>query len=148
VKLPLTFNPKKGALLLCDFSRGFEEPEMTKNNRPVVVIGVNETQKLVTIVPLSTVEPKPVQPYHFLIPKQSMPKTSAFLGRNSWLKGNMVYTVGWKRLSPIRMKTAEQGTRDYFKQKFGPETMQKIYVCMINGMGINKDLLSKISCEL
>ena len=147
VTLPLNYNPKKGTLLFCDFSKGFEAPEMTKN-RPVVVIGVNEKQKLVTIVPLSTAAPESVQPYHFLFPRQSMPKTKAFQGRDSWLKGNMVYTVGWKRLAPIKLGSNEQGNRIYFRQKFGPENMQKIYVCVINGMGINKDLLSRIICDL
>ena len=147
VILPLSYNPKKGQLLMCDFSKGFESPEMTKK-RPVVVIGVNEKQKLVTVVPLSTKAPHPMQDYHYLVPKRSTPQTPLFADKESWLKGNMLYTVGWKRLDRIRLGKDRNDKRTYYDQKLGPETVQQIYICVIKGLGINKELLSSICCVL
>ena len=36
--MPINYPPKRGQILLCDFSQGFKEPEMVKGSRPVVVI--------------------------------------------------------------------------------------------------------------
>lgn len=45
--------------------------------------------KLLTIVPLSTVKSDPIQPYHYLLPKKSMPMIGIFQERESWVKGDM-----------------------------------------------------------
>ena len=59
----LTFHPKPGTLLICDFDRGFKAPEMVKK-RPVVVISPRRrksTPQLCTVVPLSSSAPNPVE---------------------------------------------------------------------------------------
>ena len=56
---PITFHPKPGHVLICDFNTGFRPPEMVKK-RPVVVISESR-QQLVTVVPLSTTEPNPIE---------------------------------------------------------------------------------------
>ena len=35
--MAITFHPKPGQILMCDFTYGFREPEMIKN-RPVIVL--------------------------------------------------------------------------------------------------------------
>lgn len=64
--MAITFHPSPGQILLCDFSQGFRVPEMVKSKRPVIVLtpAFKHRSDLVTIVPLSTVRPDPVQPYH------------------------------------------------------------------------------------
>ncbi len=87
--MSILFHPKPGQILLCDFSPGFKEPEMVKSKRPIVVLtgAIQGRANLVTIAPLSTTEPQPLQPYHYKIPKQSMPMVGIFQTEDSWLKG-------------------------------------------------------------
>lgn len=63
--MALTFHPKPGMALMCDFNTGFVAPEMIKK-RPVVVVSPRprRSNQLCTIVPLSTTRPDPVEPYH------------------------------------------------------------------------------------
>lgn len=114
--MPITIHPKPGQILVCDFSQGFKEPEMVKSSRPVVILSgpIKGRANLVTIAPLSTVEPDPVQAYHYRIPKQSMPMVGTYQLNDSWLKGDMIYTVGFHRLNLIRLgKRDPNGNRLY-----------------------------------
>ncbi|RDX36625.1 type II toxin-antitoxin system PemK/MazF family toxin [Kangiella sp. HD9-110m-PIT-SAG07] len=101
--MAIKFHPKVGQLLLCDFSVGFKEPEMVKNKRPVVVISPSMAgrQNLVTVVALSTKEPEKLLNYHYKLPKNSMPQLGRFQTSDTWLKGDMIYTVGFHRLNLI-----------------------------------------------
>lgn len=60
----LAYHPKQGEILLCNYDTGFVAPEMTKL-RPVVVISprLRRRDDLVAVVPLSTTEPVPIEPY-------------------------------------------------------------------------------------
>lgn len=100
--MPIIFHPDPGQIFLCDFSY-FKEPEMVKNNRPVIVLSsaLKGRDKLLTVVPLSTVKPEPIRPYHYLLTKKSMPMIGIFQERESWVKGDMLYTVGFHRLNLI-----------------------------------------------
>lgn len=137
--MAITFHPKPGQILMCDFSSGFKEPEMIKK-RPVVVITptIKGREKLVTVLPLSTSEPDPVMPYHYKIPKASMPQLGHFQERNTWVKGDMIYTAGFHRLDLIRLNKKDPGTgkRAYFNQKLGREQMKSIYTCMLHGLNL------------
>ncbi|QLR99634.1 type II toxin-antitoxin system PemK/MazF family toxin [Enterobacter roggenkampii] len=57
--MPISYHPKPGQLMLCDFSQGFKEPEMIKSSRPVIILSGNIVGRasLVTVVACSTVEP-------------------------------------------------------------------------------------------
>lgn len=125
--MPISIHPKIGQILLCDFS-GFKEPEMVKSKRPVIVVSseIKGRMGLVTIVPLSTVKPEPMQLYHYMLPKQSMPMLSYFQSSESWVKGDMLYTVAFHRLDLIRLGTRNSaGKRDYFQNRLGREQMQR-----------------------
>jgi mRNA interferase MazF len=139
--MAITFNPSPGLILFCDFSRGFKEPEMVKNNRPVVVLTgpIQGRSKLVTIAPLSTVEPTPPHSYHYKIPKQSMPQLGMFQDSDSWLKGDMLYTVGFHRLDLILLnKKGPDGKRQYFKNRLGRDQMKQVYQCVMHGLNLSK----------
>lgn len=136
--MPITFHPHSGQILLCDFT-GFKEPEMVKPKRPVVVLTgpIKGRSRLVTIVPLSTTEPEIIQPYHYKIPKRSMPMLGQYQENDSWVKGDMIYTVGFYRLSAIMLgKRAVTGKRLYFMSKLGREQMMQIYQCVLHGLNL------------
>lgn len=78
--MAIKFHPRAGQILPCDFSTGFKTPEMVKHNRPVVVISKpnKQSSELVTVLPLSTQRPHVILPYHYLIPKNSMPQLRRF----------------------------------------------------------------------
>ena len=140
-EVTITIHPNPGQILFCDFSQGFKEPEMVKNKRPVVVLtgSIRGRAKLVTVVPLSTVVPNPPQPYHYLMPKQSMPMIRILQENDSWLKGDMIYTVGFHRLDLIQLGTKNSdGKRQYFKARLGRDQMKQIYQCVMHGLNLPK----------
>ena len=93
--MALQFPPRLGTLWMCDFDTGFKAPEMTKV-RPVVVVSPKRST-LCTIVPLSTTEPVPVEPFHHLMDRRSLPAKLAT--KDTWAKCDMLYTVSLARLS-------------------------------------------------
>lgn len=138
--MPITIHPKTGQILLCDFSSGFREPEIVKSGRPVVVLSppMRGRSSLVTIAALSTEAPTPVMPYHLELPRASMPQLGRFQERASWVKGDMIYTVGFHRLDLIRLgkRDPRTGKRIYFKQRIGRERMRQIHACVVHGLGL------------
>lgn len=137
--MAVLFHPKPGQILLCDFSKGFKEPEMVKPSRPVVVLSgpIKGRSNLVTVLALSTVEPESLQDYHYKIPKASMPQLGRFQTKDTWVKGDMIYTVGFHRLDLIKLNKRDgNGKRIYFKQKLGRDQMKAVYGCMLHGLNL------------
>ena len=97
--MALRYPPEPGTLWWCDFNTGFQAPEMTKG-RPVVVISPRWSKrvKICTVVPLSTVEPFPVEPFHHLMAPRSLPRKRR--QKDSWAKCDMLCAVSLDRLSP------------------------------------------------
>ena len=56
--MPIRFQPAVGQILICDFPKDLEKPEMVKR-RPVVCISPKDRNRFgyTTVVPLSTTEP-------------------------------------------------------------------------------------------
>lgn len=138
--MPITIHPKVGQILVCDFSEGFKVPEMVKKKRPVIIISseLKGRSQLVTVVPLSTVTPDPAMPYHYLLPKKSLPMLGNFQKEESWVKGDMIYTVAFHRLDLIRLGTKNAlGKRNYYENKLGREQMKKIYSCVLHGLNLS-----------
>lgn len=135
--MAIKFHPRVGQILLCDFSVGFKEPEMVKSKRPVLVVAPNRAD-LVTVIALSTREPAPLLPCHYKIPKKSMPQLGRFQEKDTWLKGDMIYTVGFHRLDLIRLnkKDPNTGKRLYYNNKLGREQMKEVYKCMLYGLNL------------
>lgn len=138
--MAITYHPKAGQILLCDFSEGFKEPEMVKSGRPVVVLNspMKGRGSLVTIAALSTTNPDPVMAYHYKIPKPSMPQLGRFQEKDTWVKGDMIYTVGFHRLDLIRLGKRDErtGKRVYFSRKLGRDQMKEIYKRVLCGINL------------
>ena len=94
------FRPKRGHVLMCDFTF-LEVPEMVKW-RPVVVVSprLARDPRLVTVVPVSTRESR--LPYHPRLAAESLPPP--FCRTPAWAKCDMLYTVSTARLDRIRDK--------------------------------------------
>lgn len=97
--MALKFQPKAGDVVICNF-KGLIEPEMIKI-RPVIVISKHPHHpKLVTIIPLSTTEPKPLRDYHYAMPSNPLPDKQI----QCWAKCDMIYTVSIERLDRYKTK--------------------------------------------
>ncbi len=138
--MSITIHPKLGQVLLCDFSQGFREPEIVKSKRPVIILTsqLKNRAELVTVVPLSTVKPDPVMPYHYMLPKNCMPQIGMFQERDSWIKGDMIYTVGFHRLNLIQLgkRDSVTGKRLYYKNRLGRDRMKEIYASVLHGLNL------------
>lgn len=140
--MAITFHPSAGQILLCDFSDGFRAPEMVKSERPVLVLtpAIKGRANLVTILALSTSCPSPIMPYHYKLPKASMPQLGRFQEKDTWVKADMIYTVGFHRLDLIRLgkRDVNTGKRLYYRKKLGREQMTEIYKCMLHGLNLGQ----------
>lgn len=99
---------------------------------------MKERSELVTIVALSTQRPNPKRPYHLCLPKNTLPQIGRFQEKETWVKGDMVYTVGFHRLGLVRLnkRDPQTGKRLYFKNCLGRERMREIYGCVLHGLGL------------
>lgn len=137
--MALKFHPKPGTILMCDFSKGFAEPEMVKK-RPVIVISpkTKKCSGLCTVVAISTATPDPIENWHYQLPKASMPRAKLFQRKDSWIKGDMIYRVGFHRLDLIELgRDSSTGKRVYFKQVLGREQMAEIYACVLHAINLS-----------
>lgn len=138
--MAITFHPSPGQILVCDFSTGFKEPEMVKNNRPVIVLtpGYKGRSGLVTVVPLSTKEPTGIMPYHYKLPRTCMPQVGRFQENDSWVKADLIYTVGFHRLNLIRLgnRDPNTGKRLCYQRRLSRERMKEIYTCVLHGLNL------------
>lgn len=115
---------------------------MVKPSRPVLVVSPNLKGRtgLVTVVALSTVKPNPIMPFNYQIPRQSMPQLGRFQENDSWVKGDMFYSVGFHRLELIKLgkKDLMTGKRQYYTRRLGRTQMRAIYQCVLHGLGMGK----------
>jgi mRNA interferase MazF len=98
--MSIRFVPHQGMVLMCDFDTGFVPPEMTKV-RHVVVISPRHRRNTGSclVVPLSTVAPNPVEPFHYRIPAN----TYSFFRNNTdvWAKADLLSHVSFGRLDRV-----------------------------------------------
>ena len=133
--MPLTFHPKPGMVLMCDFNTGFVAPEMVKK-RPVVVVlpRPRRSNQLCTIVPLSTTRPVPVEPHHHQMDSRSLP--GKFAGNKTWTKCDMVATVSLNRLDRVMVGKDRSGKRLYVAQLVIPEEFLAIQRGLLTAIGL------------
>ena len=74
------------------------------------------------------------------MPKSAMPQIGRFQESETWVKGDMIYAMGFHRLDLIRLGKRDPitGKRFYFKQKLGRDQMREIYRCVLHGMTLSK----------
>lgn len=123
--MPLTFHPRPGMVLICDFNTGFKAPEMIKR-RPVVVISPRprRSNQLCTIVPLSTTVPNPVEPFHHRMDPRSLPGKLA--RKESWAKCDMLATVSLGRLDRVMVGKDPDGKRIYVAEQVIADDLEAI----------------------
>ena len=124
--MAITFYPKAGCVLMCDFS-GYVAPEMVKT-RPIIVVSPNHLRRagLHTVVPMSTTEPDNVQPYHLKIKN---PLTH--IGGEVWVKCDMPATVRTERLDRIKL---DRGV--YRTYGISEKELEAIRDCLRYALGI------------
>lgn len=134
----IQFNPRKGTILRCDFSTGFQPPEMVKK-RPVIVITPRQQggSPLCTVVPLSTKEPSPVLSFHHKMEPHSLPET--YRHQDCWAKCDMIYTVSYARLDRFRIRDAN-GQRRWVQGRATRSDIEAIEKAVLNGLGLRKFL--------
>jgi len=134
------YHPKVGQILMCDFTKGFKEPEMVKKRPALVISSFQGRGKLITVVCLSTTLPNPVMNFHYLLPKTSLPQVGRFQTHDTWVKADMIYTVGFDRLNLIQLgkHDTRTGKRLYFLDRLGREQMKAIYSSLLHGINLGK----------
>jgi uncharacterized protein YifN (PemK superfamily) len=125
--MALQIHPKAGMVVACDF-RGYIAPEIVKL-RPVVIISPNHINRpnLCTVVPLSTTEPIPFLPYHYLLQGNPLP------GQNTvvWAKCDLVATVCFDRLDRVKI-----GRGSYQIGHISMSQVREIRQCVARSIGI------------
>lgn len=98
--MAILFVPQQGMVLMCDFDTGFVPPEIAKV-RHVVVISPRHRRNSGSclVVPLSTVAPNPMEPFHYRIPAN----TYSFFRKNTdvWAKADLLSHVSFGRLDRV-----------------------------------------------
>lgn len=130
-------HPAPGTILVCDFDGTFKVPEMVKP-RCVVVLSprIRNRAKLCTVVCLSSTAPDHEMPYHCQIdirPNLPQPWTSDGV----WVKGDMVYSIGFHRLNLLRLGKQRDGTRIYRMDVLPDNQMKQIKACVLRGLGLS-----------
>jgi uncharacterized protein YifN (PemK superfamily) len=125
--MAITFHPKAGMILDCDFS-GYVVPEIIKK-RPVVIVSANHLERggLYAVVPLSSTAPDRQQPYHLKLENNPLPK----LVDECWVKCDMVATVAVQRLDRVKLSRGV-----YVAPELTPEELKSIRDCLKYVLGI------------
>ena len=131
--MPLTFQPKPCTVVYCNFA-GYIEPEIVKR-RPVVVLAAHKrNSRLVTVVPLSTTKPDPVEAYHHRLLQNPLPDRQA---ADVWAKCDMVAVVSIERLELIRTgRRLPDGRREYLVPKIGLDQFDAIRRGVVSALGL------------
>lgn len=133
--MAIKYSPKAGQILMCDF-QGFKAPEMVKN-RPVLVLATRPNgHRLVSVTCLSTAVPTKVENYHLKLDTKHLPPDKFFRKKDTWVKGDMIYTVSFDRLDLIKLGKTAQGKRKYFVDRLEKNMMKKVYSCVLHGLDL------------
>jgi mRNA interferase MazF len=135
--MPITDHPAPGTILVCNFNGTFKEPEMVKA-RCVVVLSpkIRSRAKLCTVVCLSSTAPNNVMQYHCQLdirPNLPPPWDSDGI----WVKGDMIYSIGFHRLDLIRIGKDRSGKRIYRMDPISDEQMKSVKCCVLRGLGLS-----------
>lgn len=134
--MPINYHPKKGAILICDFSTGFRVPEMVKR-RPVIVVSppIGTRPRLCTIVPISTQPPIPAVPYQFQI-EIDPPLPAPWHEGPNWVKADMMFAASFDRLDLIRDGKDECGNRKYREHIISETDLKRVRSCLLKSLGM------------
>jgi uncharacterized protein YifN (PemK superfamily) len=129
----ITFAPRRGAILLCDFDLARIEPEFDKRRQAVVVSITSLNHKhaarpgLCSIVPATSKEPKTIGPEDVLIPAGSYWS----FDEDTWLRAKNITTVSHSRLSLLHHNGRPKST-----EFLNSSDMAKVEAAIKSAMGI------------
>lgn len=125
----LQFVPRPGQIVACHFGIAFRQPENVKT-RPVLVISARRKDQvgLVTVVPISSVEPTPAEKHHYELPSGIIPLPKY---PRAWIKGDMPVAVGLHRLDRLKI-----GFRQYVSPQVPSEVLREARCCVLHALGI------------
>jgi uncharacterized protein YifN (PemK superfamily) len=135
--MPINDHPAPGTILVCNFNGTFKEPEMVKP-RCVIVLSprIRARAKLCTVVCLSSTAPNHVQQYHCQIDiRPELPPS--WESNGIWVKGDMVYSIGFHRLDLIRTGKDQAGKRIYRMDTISEAQMKQVKSCVLRGLGMS-----------
>jgi uncharacterized protein YifN (PemK superfamily) len=117
--MPLTFHPRPGHVLVCDF-HGFIEPEIVKK-RPVIVVSSRLPHRsgLATVVPISLTAPRYEVPYVVRLSRNYHPSETEDLP--CWAKCDLLANVSLARLDRFKI-----GRRKYLAPKASDEDLAAV----------------------
>ena len=130
--MALRFQPKPRSIVFCDFA-GFMAPEIIKR-RPVVVLAAHKrNSELVTVVPLSTTAPNPVESHHYRLRQNPIPGAPQ---AEVWAKCDMVAVVSIERLDLVRTRRGPEGRRQYLTLQIGQDEFDAIRHGVASALGL------------
>jgi len=134
--MSLTYHPRQGEVLMCDYGAGgFIAPEMVKT-RPIVVLSPKRLNaQTCLVVPLSTTTPTVQLSHHHIINPMSLPR--ALRQEVSWVKGDMVTHVAVSRLDRVRYRRSVDGRRVYESTIVLEADWRAIQICIRHSLGLN-----------
>ncbi len=128
--MALKYAPNIGTLMICDF-RDTVAPEINKR-RPVVLLA-HSSNKLCTVVPCSTTEPNPIEPWHYLM-LTTNPLPRPYAAEYYWVKCDMIFVASFERLTiPFNGKDAN-GKRKLVVQSVSEEELAAIRRCVARAL--------------
>jgi len=133
--MALTYHPTPGEIVLCDYGTGFVAPEMVKR-RPVVIISPRLRRRgdLVSVVPLSTTEPAPVENHHCrLALAVALPRP--FHNKVMWAKCDMLATVSLGRLDRFRAGRGA-GARKFVTGSLTADQLREVRRGVLHALGL------------
>jgi mRNA interferase MazF len=135
--MSLRYHPEIGTILICDF-QGFIEPEMVKR-RPVIVVSprLRNRDRQCTVVPLSTKAPYPIMAYHYKL-KLDDPLPEPYASPFQWVKGDMLATVSFDRLSLPHTGKDKKGKRQYIVRVIEDTDLRNIRSCILHAMALSR----------
>jgi mRNA interferase MazF len=135
--MPIRDHPPPGTILICDFDGTFQPPEMVKP-RCVIVLSprIRARAQLCTVVCLSTTPPHQEQQYHCRLDIRP-PLPPPWQSDGVWVKGDMIYSVGFHRLNLIRLGKRRDGSRIYRTDLLSEHQMKAVKSCILNGLGLS-----------
>lgn len=134
--MAVTNHPVVGSIVRVDLNEGFRVPEMRKR-RPAVVLSpeLPDRPQLCTIVPLSTTPPRTAHPFHLEI-ELNPPLPFPYSSPKMWVKADIILTVAFHRLRYLGEQSRdENGDRIYDYRVLEGDVMEKIFSCVMNGLG-------------
>lgn len=110
--MAITFAPKRGHILMCDFDMAFVDPEMRKI-RQALVVSIKDNNQLhalkpgtCTVVPFSTVQPTTMSPDDIFF----RAGTYWSLSEDCWARCKMISTVSHHRLRLVLKNSRPHST--------------------------------------